>query len=251
MNKVLVITGMHRSGTSLTAHWLQTCGLPIGNELLPAYTSNPRGHFEDVHFMRFQRRILKNNGLDYLVRPHDLISLKENDYAEAKALIEDYNHLPQWGWKDPRTCLFLTFWKTLIPDVKVLAIFRNYGQVIHSLLKRDPPSLPFLAYRNLRRFVLAYQRYNQDILHFAEKHPEAIRIMNIQVILQESAQVIQQLNQQWGFHLEAHPIEKVFEPHLLHQSNYPVLSKFCQILYPPIQDTYQQLEAQCLSGLSL
>ena len=52
MNKIICITGMHRSGTSLTASWLEHCGLMVhdGNFYGPD-TGNPKGHFEDKEFV--------------------------------------------------------------------------------------------------------------------------------------------------------------------------------------------------------
>lgn len=240
MNKVLALTGMHRSGTSLIAHWLQTCGLYIGDDLLPAYPSNPQGHFEDVHFMRFQRRILKDNGLGYLVGPHDRILLHEHDYAAAQKLIAERENFRQWGWKDPRTCLFLDFWKKLIPGLKVVVVFRHYGQVVHSLVKRDPP---LTACKNLRRYVLAWQRYNQDVLRFAAKYPDDLLLVELQRVLGESENLISMINRKWDFHLEIYPVGAVFEANLLHQGNYPILSRICEMLCPSIKITYQQLVA--------
>ena len=50
-NKILVVVGMHRSGTSLTTNWLQKCGLDIGAKLEGKEFSNPDGHFEDIDFL--------------------------------------------------------------------------------------------------------------------------------------------------------------------------------------------------------
>jgi hypothetical protein len=38
--KVLVITGMHRSTTSLVTQWLQRCGLFIGKRFIGSDTAN-------------------------------------------------------------------------------------------------------------------------------------------------------------------------------------------------------------------
>ena len=50
MNKVLVILGMHRSGTSLVANWLHDCGLHVGDRLLEGTFANEKGYFEDLIF---------------------------------------------------------------------------------------------------------------------------------------------------------------------------------------------------------
>lgn len=52
---ILVIAGMHRSGTSLFASWLQDCGMVIQHEFFIApYPDNPNGFFEDRDFVRVE-----------------------------------------------------------------------------------------------------------------------------------------------------------------------------------------------------
>jgi hypothetical protein len=55
----LVIVGMHRSGTSLTAALLQAMGVDVGKNLYLADTNNVKGYFEDVEFLEFQRQVLQ------------------------------------------------------------------------------------------------------------------------------------------------------------------------------------------------
>ena len=60
MSSVLCITGMHRSGTSLTASWLARCQLQIADgRLLGPGIGNPRGHFEDLDFSDLQEAAIE------------------------------------------------------------------------------------------------------------------------------------------------------------------------------------------------
>ncbi|HXB12860.1 MAG TPA: hypothetical protein VNZ45_12810, partial [Bacteroidia bacterium] len=53
-------------------------------------------------------------------------------------IIDNKNRLhTQWGWKEPRTCLFLNIYKELIPKAKYLILVRDYKAVVESLLRRD------------------------------------------------------------------------------------------------------------------
>lgn len=52
---VLVITGMHRSGTSFAASLLHDAGLYLGGRMLAPHASNPLGHFEDLEFYEFDQ----------------------------------------------------------------------------------------------------------------------------------------------------------------------------------------------------
>ncbi|MDP4350266.1 hypothetical protein QSG17_25820, partial [Escherichia coli] len=42
-----------------------------------------------------------------------------------------------WGWKDPRTTLFLDFWSEFLPDARYLLVFRRPWEVVDSLFRRN------------------------------------------------------------------------------------------------------------------
>ena len=67
---------MHRSGTSLVASLLSAIGVDMGQRLLPPDKGNPRGYFEDIDFLEFQRRALSES-----------------------CLKDDGGH-PDWGWTE-------------------------------------------------------------------------------------------------------------------------------------------------------
>ncbi|RPJ03085.1 MAG: hypothetical protein EHM39_00260, partial [Chloroflexi bacterium] len=108
-SKVLIIAGMHRSGTSLLANWLSRCGLHVGDDLLQLNTDNPAGHCEDVAFLELHKAILADNGLDYLVGDDRLLVVCDEFRARAEEIILSRQSRAQWGWKEPRTVLFLDF----------------------------------------------------------------------------------------------------------------------------------------------
>ena len=59
MSNVLIVTGMHRSGTSLTASFVRSLGIDVGDNLLSPDAYNPKGYFEDVAFVELQRSMLQ------------------------------------------------------------------------------------------------------------------------------------------------------------------------------------------------
>ena len=61
-----------------------------------------------------------------------------------------------WGWKDPRSCLTLPFWRDLRPDLKVIVCLRNPFEVAVSLRRRSGTSYTF----GIRLWSL----YNQRLL---------------------------------------------------------------------------------------
>src|SRR3954454_6716617 len=117
---------MHRSGTSFVARLLQHGGLYLGDdsELLPPGPDNPDGYFENRRFYEMNERLLRGFGGDW---DHPL-ALPDGwaDAPELAALRRQAHHLQAqfirhepWGWKDPRNCITLPFWQTVVPAVRV------------------------------------------------------------------------------------------------------------------------------------
>src|SRR6187402_1642015 len=137
MSHAIIITGMHRSGTSLVSSLLQRSGVHIGDRLITANSANPRGYFEDVDFYEFHEHLLHQRGQTYLHVDESFTFQPTNQEMErAKKLVAERSHHTVWGWKDPRTCLFLDFWHQLLPDGRFLFVFRHPIEVLLSLLRR-------------------------------------------------------------------------------------------------------------------
>lgn len=139
---VLLILGMHRSGTTLTASWLQKCGLHIGERLSYSWSSSPSGLYEDKDFVELHKEMLWLHGQSHLLKA----PLNRDGYpqfrARAAGLLEARRSLPNWGWKDPRTALFLPFWEELLPEATCLIVYRHYTEVVDSLHRRNRQIAP-------------------------------------------------------------------------------------------------------------
>ncbi len=134
MAVTLVITGMHRSGTSLLASAAQRAGVDIGSELNPATRGNLRGHFEDVGFLHFHERFMERRSVPVFSPAMDWTPrATPEEEAEARKLVARQAGKPLWGFKDPRTALFLDFWDPLLPNPFYLFVFRHPVEVVLSL----------------------------------------------------------------------------------------------------------------------
>ena len=175
-SKVVIITGMHRSGTSLVASLLQKAGVNIGHNLLGPSKGNTRGHFEDVDFLDFHDRILNRFGQTYFLQKYDSLGrTTTSEKEEALALIEHRRHLPLWGWKDPRTSVFLDFWHGLLPRARFLFIYRHPVEVVLSLIRRGVMEVISDPIAGLR----FWEVYNQSILNFQQRYPDICWLGNI------------------------------------------------------------------------
>ena len=170
-SSVYILTGMHRSGTSLMSRFLVRSGIDMGDKLLESHVSNPYGHFEDMGMLEFHSDILRrqNWGDDQWVKAVPRINAK--DKAKGARLIEERQKKKAWGWKDPRTCLFLELWAELIPDAKVLFVFRHPILTLDSLCRRHHTSCNSWWYSwQHHKFLRSWMVYNWEVIKFYEEH---------------------------------------------------------------------------------
>ena len=182
MSQALIITGMHRSGTSFVAELFKSAGLHIGERLFPGDAGNPRGYFEDEDILALQRSMLaKACQADAVGWPDwgwtDAETLDEgtwaNDEPAMRALAEQRKGPKIWGWKDPRTTLLLEQWLHVLPEARFLFIVREPWKVAASI-QRLPAEI-FRARPEIGARIWLF--YNRRLLAFAKKHSERCVIM--------------------------------------------------------------------------
>lgn len=150
--KIIIILGMHRSGTSTVSKIVNTLGVYLGkdNELLEAEPDNPKGFWENKFFINLNDEILRrlnieNHNCTWCDPPVLYEGWEESKmFDDLKILAIDYinknfRHYDLWGWKDPRTCLTLPFWRSILPgqQIKCVICLRNPLSVAKSLQKRN------------------------------------------------------------------------------------------------------------------
>jgi hypothetical protein len=212
-SRVLMITGMHRSGTSLAAQYLGECGLYIGNDLTSSQLNQSRryygGHHEDREFTNFHKHILKSKFIgDFPTRSFRLpVRIGEKDRAVANTIISSREDFPQWGWKDPRSALFLDFWNELIENLYYLFLIRNPLSVVDSLLRRDHEKH---ISRNPINGIRVWSVYNQQILKFYSQNVSSCIIFDIDAVIHDPDCLRCKVIEKFGFELAPIGFDKVF-----------------------------------------
>lgn len=142
----MVVTGMHRSGTSLLAQLLEGLGADFGpqNERIAPGPDNPRGFVEMRRLVLLNDEILERSGGSW-DEPPELPGEPNLRRPEWKRLRRDARFLIRgvFGWrgrgwvKDPRLALTLPFWRYAIRVDGVVALVREPVAVADSLRLRD------------------------------------------------------------------------------------------------------------------
>ena len=146
--RLIVVLGMHRSGTSAITRGLQVLGVELGDKLMPPIKgNNDKGFFEDVDINSLNIEMLQALGSDwhYLspIEDSDIEELRKKGYylRAVELLRQKVDDAPTFGFKDPRVAKLLPFWKQVFAyckfDVRYILTVRHPLSVVQSLAKRD------------------------------------------------------------------------------------------------------------------
>jgi hypothetical protein len=240
----VIITGMHRSGTSFTANLLQKAGVNIGTDLLGAWKGNPRGHFEDVEFLDFHETLLRRRGLSFFVESAEKLgTVTALETSRAQALIDQRQARGLWGWKEPRTTLFLDLWDSLLPGACFVFVYRHPIDVVLSLLRRatDSQALasPFLALR-------VWYVYNQAMIEFARKHPGRCLLCHVVALAEGIPDFKSLIAERFGLDLNFDETSNIYSPDLLQQNPFasdPRVQSALEMVAPEVPRLLAELES--------
>lgn len=243
-DKILVILGMHRSGTSLITQWLTKMGLSVGERLIGPGNGNSDGHFEDIDFCNLHQEILMENNLPDTGLIPESVNDVPADYKKQLLNVIGLKSMmnPAFGWKDPRTCLFLKTYRELLPAARYLVIVRNYQEVVTSLLRREfyhvendwlvQHSAPFKRLKwNLYKkdrhfrefadvqadcFLRVYNHYNRELLsHLKQVSNKKFIVVNYKKLILNDRQLFMHFTNVWQFDFNFVPYSSVYKPQLI------------------------------------
>lgn len=146
--KLIVILGMHRSGTSTITRSLEAFGTSLGKNLLEAVPgNNEKGFFEDKDILELNDSILAKFGCSWN-SPYNLDDLDLSsgllflERAKAEKLLrEKMSSHSIYAIKDPRISILLPFWKKVFSQAGITPYYiislRHPTSVAKSLEARD------------------------------------------------------------------------------------------------------------------
>lgn len=163
----VLVVGMHRSGTSAVTGALGALGLglPLAEDRMDWPESNPE-HWESLSLSLFDEELLNRQGGSWDGPPESIDGWPDLEQLrlEMRPEVAASAAFPPSGpvaWKDPRLCLLLPYWRSVLPSpVAALFVWRAPLAVAHSLRQRDGmPTLDGLA---------LWERYNRSALEGLE-----------------------------------------------------------------------------------
>ena len=127
---ILVVLGMHKSGTTLVSQILHSSGINMG-------AFDPAIHYD--HGNKYERADSLALDMDILgTESHDVLDLSiDDDYELSPSQQDQMQSLirnceadhDDWGMKDPRMCLTYRLWNENLPPHKLIVVYREPAQV--------------------------------------------------------------------------------------------------------------------------
>jgi hypothetical protein len=166
-------------------------------------------------------RVLADNELTWLVDRPFLPVVAPPRWERMREMIECRNAEHRiWGFKDPRVCPFLMLWKYLLPDAKVLLVYRHFADSTNSLGRRH--SSDMLLKRGNQHVHRAFWRepdlalrmwlfHNKALLAFARAYPQDTLTLS-QAMIMDGFPLVRAVNRRWGLGLDDVPAGEVLDP---------------------------------------
>lgn len=156
---IILVVGMHRSGTSMVARALHGMGINLGERVdIAPHPANPNGHWEHADVWHTQENLLIDFGREWHSSPGPL-PLRWLEWPETGAAVDLFATIAReeiarhghWLVKDPRSSLLLPLWTEVASrlgvQLRVLHVFRNCAEVTASLNVRQ--GMPHLLARKI------------------------------------------------------------------------------------------------------
>ena len=186
-SSLLLVLGMHRSGTSCLTGLLEDIGLSPG-QVDCWGPFNRKGNREDARVNQLNDALLQTDHfawdvpppLSWHIREETLPSLRARRGECVNAILAQ---APLAILKDPRTLLTLPFWCEMQPEPRLMGIFRHPWSVAHSVAVRDMGQSVeeglalWLAYNE--RLLQAHRRRPFPLLCFDLPHPAFVQQLSL------------------------------------------------------------------------
>lgn len=170
---IVVVLGMHASGTSLMSKLLIEAGVHMGDKFMGPMKGIPT--WEDTDFVRLNAHILQRAGGNWSHVPDEdrIWDLRDDPDIKKRVteLLARKARPGTWGFKDPRQCLTLPVYLKHLRDVLFVHVSRDPVDVARSILDRGPSKVTFedwirIWYEYEMRIWLAITTTGLPALHF-------------------------------------------------------------------------------------
>lgn len=238
--KVIVVTGMHRSGTSALTRVINLLGPNLPNDLLPPQPDNPTGFWESRTIVYTNNDALALSDSEWdSPKPCSFQWLNTKAGLKLKKKLINFLKIQKQDstllLKDPRFCLLIPLWDQMFEELNWIPYYvislRPPSEVALSLQKRN--------HFEIKKATQLWMRYNLE-LEKQTRNQQRI-FVKYNDLLNTWESVIQHIDQNLQLDLQPEPtqaqaINQFIRPQLNHFK-----STNSETEFPVAQETYKLL----------
>lgn len=204
--QIVIVLGMHRSGTSLLANVLHLLGVSMVQTMPHASPANPTGFWERQDITVLQDEILAiiqqpigkpSHALPFPAGWWRDLRLQEPKAKLRELVRSQLEEVPgPWGFKDPRTCRLLPLWAELFGELGITPRFvwalRHPSEAANSMTLKRPNVRPL----SVEHSEMMWLMYNYDIVRYAMSYEPLI--VTYDQWFDDAATTAEQIGQELG-----------------------------------------------------
>lgn len=191
--KLIIILGMHRSGTSAVAGALSLLGVDFGRHLMPAAFDNEKGYFENLDVYNVNEAVLSLLGSSWdsvLTLPPEWWRSGELAFYKQhirEIILREFDNGDVFAVKDPRLSRLFPLWQEVLDDLhmdyRFILPVRHPLEVALSLVKRnnftvEKGALLWTEYNiEAERHTRAHQRIIMSYSEFLERPEDFLQAL--------------------------------------------------------------------------
>lgn len=151
IENIVIVLGMHRSGTSAFTGALKIAGFDLGSDIMQANEYNVKGYFENNKIVELNDKILGyfNASWDSVFflpeKWEEDERLKQSKLDAIQIINSEFNRKNNIAIKDPRFGILLPFWKSVFETLQIkpnyCVVLRSPIEISLSLENRDQFSI--------------------------------------------------------------------------------------------------------------
>lgn len=172
--QAFAVLGFPRSGTSLVSRLIEKCGISFGDPRAwkAADWRNPSGFYEYTAMLKIDERLAKQCGFQSPYGINDNATIRAQGWWQRflrlvtrirmMALLKSISrHGKRWAFKEFPLTFY--FWKDYIPNIKIIAVFRDPRANADSVVRT-------FKRHTFRQVLAQWTAANKELIYHLAKH---------------------------------------------------------------------------------
>ncbi len=182
---IYVVLGMHKSGTTLISEILHHSGINMVDNADPSLGYDKGNKWERESTKQVNQELLGTEGAFSLEEDHLPAGLAPQQQARMRELIEACTRkYGDWGFKDPRTCRVYDFWASVLPEHKIVVVYRSPEEAWEHYRRISGKQL----LTALLQFLPTWCGYNRAILEYLRQTRSPFLVIQYERFMREPAE---------------------------------------------------------------